>query len=71
MTVATVLAAVFTAGLGAAVTVGVVPNEATSVVEARFLAAVDVVTTGAEFTNTGSVEGIGLPSLVCSFTTFT
>lgn len=26
--------------------------------------AVEVVITGAEFTNTGSVEGIGLPSLV-------
>ena len=29
-----------------------------------------VVYTGAEFTSTGSVEGIGLPSLVWSFTTF-
>lgn len=31
--------------------------------------AVTVVVTGAEFTNTGSVEGMGLPSLVCNFTT--
>lgn len=31
--------------------------------------AVTVVVTGAEFTNTGSVEGMGLPSFVCNFTT--
>lgn len=28
-----------------------------------------VMGTGAVFTKTGSVEGIGLPSFVCSFTT--
>lgn len=28
-----------------------------------------VMVTGAEFTNTGSVDGIGLPSFVCSFNT--
>lgn len=33
--------------------------------------AVDVEIIGALFTKTGSVEGIGLPSLVWSFTTYT
>lgn len=28
-----------------------------------------VIKTGAEFTKTGSLDGIGLPSFVCSFTT--
>lgn len=32
-------------------------------------AAIVVMGTEAEFTKTGSVEGIGLPSFVCSFTT--
>lgn len=45
-------------------------NEET-VVEMGGFPGVEVVITGAEFTNTGSVEGIGFPSLVWSFTTFT
>lgn len=41
-----------------------VEAEAGVEVETVGFPAVDVVTTGAEFTNTGSVEGIGLPNLV-------
>lgn len=60
------LAVVFTATcLGVAVGVEVVETEADGVdVETGGFPAVEVVITGAEFTNTGSVEGIGLPSLV-------
>ena len=59
------LAVVFTATcLGATVGVGVVETEAGVDVETGGFPAVEVVITGAEFTSTGSVEGIGLPSLV-------
>jgi len=66
-----VLAETFTAAcLGVTVEVEAVEPEAEVAVETEGFPAVDVVTTGAEFTNTGSVEGIGLPNLVWSFTTF-
>lgn len=54
------------------VTAGVEVDETDTEVEedAGGFPAVEVVITGEELTNTGSVEGIGLPSLVCSFTTF-
>lgn len=50
--------------MGVAVGVEVVETETGVDVETRGFPAVEVVITGAEFTNTGSVEGIGLPSLV-------
>lgn len=60
-----VLAVVFTATcLGVAMGVKVVETEALVEVETGGFPAVEVVTTGAEFTSTGSVEGMGLPSLV-------
>lgn len=60
-----VLAVVFTATcLGVAVGVKVAETEAGVEVEPGCFPAVEVVTTGAEFTSTGSVEGMGLPSLV-------
>lgn len=60
-----VLAVEFTATcLGVAVEVRVVETEAGVEVETGGFPAVEVVTTGAEFTSTGSVEGMGLPSLV-------
>lgn len=65
LTGAVVLAVAFTATcLGVAVGVEVVETEAGVDVETGGFPAVVVVITGAEFTNTGSVEGIGLPSLV-------
>lgn len=65
LTGAVVLAVAFTATcLGVAAGVEVVETAAVAEVEAGGFPAVEVVTTGAEFTNTGSVEGIGLPSLV-------
>lgn len=65
MTGAVVLAVAFTAiCLGVAAGDEVVETEAGAEVEAGGFPAVEVVITGAEFTNTGSVEGIGLPSLV-------
>lgn len=39
------------------------------VLVAAVLLVVIVTATGAELTKTGSVEGMGLPSLVCNFTT--
>lgn len=70
-----VLVTVFTAtSLGAAAVEAVVETEARVEEEeeetTEGFPAVVVVTTGVEFTNTGSVEGIGFPSLVWSFTTF-
>lgn len=60
-----VLAVAFTdTCLGVTVGVEVVETEAEVDVETGSFPAVEVVITGAEFTNTGSVEGIGLPSLV-------
>lgn len=50
--------------LGVALGTEVAETEAGVDVDAEGFPAVDVVTTGAELTNTGSVEGIGLPSLV-------
>lgn len=65
LTGAVVLAVAFTATcLGVAVGVEVVETEAGVEVETGGFPAVEVVITGAEFTNTGSVEGIGFPSLV-------
>lgn len=65
LTGAAVLAVAFTATcLGVAVGVGVVETEAGVDVDTGGFPAVAVVITGAEFTKTGSVEGIGLPSLV-------
>lgn len=65
LTGAAVLAMVFTATcLGVAVGVEVVETEAGVDVDAGGFPAVEVVITAAQFTNTGSVEGIGLPSLV-------
>lgn len=65
-----VLAVLFAAtGLGAAAGVAVVDAEVEEDKEeeeegTEGFPAVVVVTTGVEFTNTGSVEGIGFPSLV-------
>lgn len=64
-----VLAVLFAAtGLGAAAGVAVVDAEVEEDEEeeegTEGFPAVVVVTTGVEFTNTGSVEGIGFPSLV-------
>lgn len=65
-----VLAELFAAtGLGAAAGVAVVDAEVEEDEEeeeegTEGFPAVVVVTTGVEFTNTGSVEGIGFPSLV-------
>lgn len=62
-----VLAEMFAAtGLGAAAGVAVVDAEVEDEEEegTEGFPAVVVVTTGVEFTNTGSVEGIGFPSLV-------
>lgn len=64
-----VLVTVFTAtSLGAAAVEAVVETEARVEEEeeetTEGFPAVVVVTTGVEFTNTGSVEGIGFPSLV-------
>lgn len=66
LTGAIVLAVAFTATccLGAAVGVEGVETGTGAAAEAADFPAVEVVRTGAEFTNTGSVEGIGLPSLV-------
>lgn len=65
LTGAVVLTMAFTATcLGVAAGVEVVETEAGVEVEAGGFPAVEVVITGEEFTNTGSVEGIGLPSLV-------
>lgn len=59
------LAVAFTATcLGVVEEVVVVVTEAGVEMETAGFPAVEVVTTGAEFTNTGSVEGMGLPSLV-------
>lgn len=65
LTGAVVLAVVFTAAC-LAVTVGVevVGIEEGVDMDTAGFPAVEVVITGDEFTNTGSVEGIGLPSLV-------
>lgn len=60
-----VLAVLFTATcLGVTVGVEVAETEAGAEDDTGAFPAVEVVITGAEFTNTGSVEGIGLPSLV-------
>lgn len=60
-----VLAVVVTANcLGVTTGVETVETEADTEVEAAGFPLVEFVVTGAEFTNTGSVEGIGLPSLV-------
>lgn len=60
-----VLAVVFTTtSLGVAVGVKVAETEVGVEVETAGFPAVEVVTTGAEFTSTGSVEGMGFPSLV-------
>lgn len=64
------LDSVFTATFGAAEAAEAVDTEGDGAVDTAGFPAVEVVTTGVEFTNTGSVEGIGLPSLVWSFTTF-
>lgn len=65
LTGAVILTRVFTAPcLGVTVGVEVVETEAGVDVVTGGFPAVEVVITGAEFTNTGSVEGIGLPSLV-------
>lgn len=61
---AVVLVVEFIACLGVAVEVEVAEMEAGVVVDTEGFPAVEVVITGAAFTNTGSVEGIGLPSLV-------
>lgn len=50
--------------LGVAVGVEVVEMEEGVDVDTEGFPAVEVVITGAAFTNTGSVEGIGLPNLV-------
>lgn len=50
--------------LGVAVEAEVAETEAGVVVDTEGFPAVEAVITGAAFTNTGSVEGIGLPSLV-------
>lgn len=64
LTGAVVLAVFPEACFGVTVGVVVVDAEAEVDVEAGGFPAVEVVTTGAEFTSTGSVEGIGFPSLV-------
>ncbi len=65
LTGAVVLVVAFTATcLGVAEGVVVVETGAEVVVDTAGFPAVEAVITGAEFTNTGSVEGIGLPSLV-------
>lgn len=62
---AVVLLVVFTATcLGVTQGVEVVETEDGVDVDTEGFPAVEVVITGAAFTNTGSVEGIGLPSLV-------
>lgn len=62
---AVVLGVAFTATcFGVTVGVEVVETEAGLDVDPGGFPAVEVVITGVEFTSTGSVEGIGLPSLV-------
>lgn len=59
-----VLAGTLTDALGVTVAAAALEPELGVDVEPGGFPAVEVVTTGAEFTSTGSVEGMGLPSLV-------
>lgn len=54
---------------GAVASVFCATDVGVGVVFAAVLLVVIVTATGAELTKTGSVEGMGLPSLVCNFTT--
>lgn len=72
----TLVAVGFFAGVAACLESGVAGLFCVPALEVEVIAGADdifpvviVTATGAELTRTGSVDGIGLPSLVCNFTT--